>query len=275
MSAPPERPFSYDKLEHIRSPKRAMIMYAYLGISLLAAVLAAPSGAQAQIEEGLAVWTKQPGITASGEKFDPKSRSAGHRTLPLGTVVRVTNRENGRSALVKINDRGPIQKKFVIDLSQATAEELGFTGIARVAIEVLSTPGSAMAHRGQLIAVSSDEPKLMNMALNKATEIATQAERREDTMIEIVACGPGLHMLRRDTSPVQDRIAVLAVLLEGTINFTACSSGIELLAREDGREITLVPEARMVPSGFGRVVELQDQGWTYVPLTSSMPVAAR
>jgi intracellular sulfur oxidation DsrE/DsrF family protein len=252
-------------------------MDAYLGIALLAAVLAAPSSVQAQAQEGLAVWTKQPGITASGEKFNPKLKTAGHRTLPLGTIVRVTNRENGRSAVVKINDRGPVQKRFVIDLSQATAGELGVTGVARVAIEVLSTPApSVVAHRGLLIAVSRDDPELMNAALNKAVEIATQAERKgEDVMIEVVACGPGLHMLRSDTSPVLNRIAVLATLFEGSINLKACSDGIELLAREDGREITLVSEARVVPSGFGRVVELQDRGWNYVPLSSPMPVAAR
>jgi intracellular sulfur oxidation DsrE/DsrF family protein len=179
--------------------------------------------------------------------------------------------------VVRINARGPVQDRFVIDLSQATAEELGVTGVARVAIDVLSTPTpSAMVQRGLLIAVSRNDPELMDMALNKAVELVTQAERkRENVMIEVVACGPGLHMLRSETSPVLNRIAVLATLFTGTINWTACADGIEFLAREDGREITLVSDARIVPSGFGRVVELQDRGWCYVPLTSPMPVAGR
>jgi rare lipoprotein A len=60
--------------------------------------------------------------------------TAGHRTLALGTRVRVVNRQNGRSVVVRINDRGPVQKKFEIDLSRGSARVLGFTGVAPVDI---------------------------------------------------------------------------------------------------------------------------------------------
>jgi len=65
--------------------------------------------------------------------------TAAHRTLPLGTMARVTNVENGRSVLVRINDRGPVDESRIIDLSRAAADALGFraSGIAKVKLEGL------------------------------------------------------------------------------------------------------------------------------------------
>jgi rare lipoprotein A len=77
--------------------------------------------------------------TANGERFDPGAMTAAHRTLPFGTRVRVTNLENGRQVVVRINDRGPYRKGRVLDLSRAAARKLGFVddGVAHVRIEVL------------------------------------------------------------------------------------------------------------------------------------------
>ncbi len=80
--------------------------------------------------------------TASGEKWWNFKMIAAHRTLPFGTVVRVTNLENGRSVKVRIIDRGPYVAGRVIDVSKAAAERLGFRrqGIARVRLEVVRLP---------------------------------------------------------------------------------------------------------------------------------------
>ena len=80
--------------------------------------------------------------TASGERFDQRKMSAAHRTLPFGTKVRVTNPANGRSVVVRVNDRGPFVKGRVIDLSRAAAERLGMVraGLAQVKLEVLTAP---------------------------------------------------------------------------------------------------------------------------------------
>lgn len=84
--------------------------------------------------------------TASGETFDQREMTAAHRTLPLGTVVRVTNLENGRSVVVRINDRGPYGRNFrngtIIDLSKGAAQRLRFIkdGLVRVRVEVLRSP---------------------------------------------------------------------------------------------------------------------------------------
>ena len=77
--------------------------------------------------------------TANGEVFRPGTMTAAHRTLPFGTKVRVTNLWNGRSAVVRINDRGPFHGRRVIDLAHGAASQLGLvaSGIAQVKLEVL------------------------------------------------------------------------------------------------------------------------------------------
>jgi len=77
--------------------------------------------------------------TASGELYDESELTAAHRTLPLGTRVRVTNLRNDKSVVLTINDRGPWLRRRIIDVSRRAARELGFirNGIARVRVEVL------------------------------------------------------------------------------------------------------------------------------------------
>jgi rare lipoprotein A len=94
------------------------------------------------IQEGLASWYggKFHGrTTSSGETFDTNEKTAAHRTLPFGAIVKVVNLDNGKSTVVKINDRGPFVAGRIIDLSRAAAEELGMVsqGVARVSLEVL------------------------------------------------------------------------------------------------------------------------------------------
>jgi rare lipoprotein A len=78
------------------------------------------------------------GGTASGQKLNPGALTAAHRTLPFGTRVRVTNKENGRFVVVTVNDRGPFVKGRIIDLTPAAASALGFAGLTRVAVEVVN-----------------------------------------------------------------------------------------------------------------------------------------
>jgi rare lipoprotein A len=85
--------------------------------------------------------------TASGERFDMHDLTAAHRTLPFGTRVRVTNVTNGRSVVVRINDRGPFVKGRVIDLSLAAAEQLDMVtaGLAEVEMRTVGGNGTAVA----------------------------------------------------------------------------------------------------------------------------------
>jgi rare lipoprotein A len=77
--------------------------------------------------------------TASGERFDPSGMTAAHRTLPFGSMVRVTNLSNGQSVVVRINDRGPFGRGRVIDVSQGAAKEIGLhrSGTARVSMALV------------------------------------------------------------------------------------------------------------------------------------------
>jgi rare lipoprotein A len=89
---------------------------------------------------GLAsVYDQSSGVnTASGERLRGDAMTAAHRTLPFGTVVRVTNHQNGRDAVVRINDRGPFVRGRIIDLSPAAGRAIGMSGVAEVSLEVVS-----------------------------------------------------------------------------------------------------------------------------------------
>jgi rare lipoprotein A len=78
--------------------------------------------------------------TASGEQLREDALTAAHRTLPFGTIVAVTDKKIGRSALVRINDRGPFVRGRVIDLTSRAARALGISGLANVSIAVVSAP---------------------------------------------------------------------------------------------------------------------------------------
>ena len=115
---------------------------------LLALFAALPtSGAQASILQcGKASWYAMTSMTASGERASPNTMTAAHRTLPFGTRVRVTNARNGRSVVVRINDRGPFIKGRVIDVTKRAAAKLGFmrSGWTRV---IVSSPGTRPKRR--------------------------------------------------------------------------------------------------------------------------------
>ncbi len=78
------------------------------------------------------------GRTANGEVAAAGGLTAAHRTLPFGTMVKVTSQDTGRSVVVRINDRGPFVHGRVIDLTPAGAHALGFSGLARVTLSVVS-----------------------------------------------------------------------------------------------------------------------------------------
>lgn len=91
-------------------------------------------------ETGLASWYGpgfHGGSTANGEKFDTHDLTAAHPTLPMPSLVRVTNLENGKTLVVRINDRGPFAKDRIIDLSKASAQKLGVKGLSKVRVQYL------------------------------------------------------------------------------------------------------------------------------------------
>lgn len=105
----------------------------------LAAASAPMAPAMADTSTGVASYYWQGQSTASGERFNPGALTAAHRSLPFGTKVRVTNLRNGRTVVVRINDRGPFVRGRIIDVSHAAAKQLGFTGngVTKVSLAVL------------------------------------------------------------------------------------------------------------------------------------------
>jgi rare lipoprotein A len=85
-----------------------------------------------------AIYSHRGGKSASGETTNPSGLTAAHRTLPFGTMVRVTNRRNGWSVVVRITDRGPFTRGRIIDVTPAAAGQLGFSGLTPVSLDVVS-----------------------------------------------------------------------------------------------------------------------------------------
>jgi len=105
-----------------------------LASTLVASTIAIPMSASAQ--DGIAS-VYSGGRTANGETARASGLTAAHRSLPFGTLVRVTNQRSGRSVVVRINDRGPFIPGRVIDVTPAAARALGFSGLAPVTLAVL------------------------------------------------------------------------------------------------------------------------------------------
>jgi intracellular sulfur oxidation DsrE/DsrF family protein len=124
------------------------------------------------------------------------------------------------------------------------------------------TPAQKSHHL--VLQVNSNEPAMMNLALNNATNVAQYyKDLDEKVSIEVVAYGPGLHMLRDDTSPVKARIETIA-LSTPEISFKACGNTQENMRRAESKDIPLISQAKVVKSGVVRVMQLQEQGWAYV-----------
>lgn len=103
-------------------------------MTLAASIVAVPMTASAQSGIASVYWG---GRTANGGQAAAGGLTAAHRSLPFGTMVRVTNRNNGRSVVVRINDRGPFVRGRVIDVTPAAAHALGFAGLAHVTLTVV------------------------------------------------------------------------------------------------------------------------------------------
>jgi len=113
------------------------------------------------MEEGVASWYGADfhgKLTANGEAYDMNSLTAAHRTLPMPSFVRVTNLENGRAVVLRVNDRGPFAKERIIDVSRRAAQLLGFhqQGTTRVRVEIL--PEESQIAKARALSRSGDMP---------------------------------------------------------------------------------------------------------------------
>ena len=129
----------------------------------------------------------------------------------------------------------------------------------------ISKQTNKQGHR-LILQVNTNDPAVMNLALNNATNLIDYYRAKHvDIKIDLVTYGPGLHMLRDDTSPVKDRIKQLKdYAFPSTIQFSACNNTKENMEKKEGKPITIVSEAVIVPAGVVHLTELQEKGWTYL-----------
>ena len=143
--------------------------------------------------------------------------------------------------------------------------------IGSLAATVVATPAAvrptlAASEKKHRLALHVDQGDIekMNLALGNASNVAEHyMSLGEDFEIEIVAYSQGLHMLREDTSPVKERIRMLREKVPKVV-FSACDNTKRGMEKREGHKITLITEATIVPAGVVRLMELQEQGWSYI-----------
>ncbi|MGX7744995.1 DsrE family protein [Rhodopseudomonas parapalustris] len=139
---------------------------------------------------------------------------------------------------------------------------------AAVLLTVAAAPALAADAKPHRVAIQVDQndPAVMNLALNNAANIIDYYKaKNEDVQVEVVTFGPGLHMLRADSSPVKDRIKQISdAAFPSSIKFAACDNTKKGMEKHEGHAVSLIPQASEVPSGAVRLIELQGDGWAYL-----------
>ncbi len=112
--------------------------------------------------------------------------------------------------------------------------------------------------------VDQNDPQVMNLALNNVTNITRYYESKGDqVVIEVVAYGPGLNMFIPGKSPVEDRISTMSLEMDN-LSFAACGNTHRVMSERAGKDVPIMDEASMVPSGVVRLIELQEQDYAYI-----------
>ncbi|MGJ8596581.1 DsrE family protein [Sulfitobacter sp.] len=131
------------------------------------------------------------------------------------------------------------------------------------AILATSALAEGVTHR-VAIHVDENDPQVMNMALNNVANLTSYYESQGDTvMVELVAYGPGLKMFVAGGSPVKDRISTMSLEMDN-LSFAACGNTLRNMSKKAGKDIVLMDEATVVPSGVVRLIELQENDYAYI-----------
>ncbi len=148
-----------------------MRLVSAFGLIALLAVPAVPAHAQT----GSASWYALDGNrTANGERMNSSKMTAAHRSLPFGTKIKVTNVHNGKSVVVRINDRGPFARNRVLDVSKGAAKELGFVGRGHTTVEI------AMVGTGTTVGAAEEYVELESVA------VTSPKSRPENTIVALL-----------------------------------------------------------------------------------------
>jgi uncharacterized protein len=129
--------------------------------------------------------------------------------------------------------------------------------------EISTAADQKQPHR-LAVQVDVNDPAVMNLALNNVSNAAQHySELGQKVEIELIAFGPGLHMLRDDTSPVKARIKSMSEAMPH-LAFSACGNTRENMTKAEAKDIPIISQAKVVNAGVVRLMELQERGWSYL-----------
>lgn len=131
-------------------------------------------------------------------------------------------------------------------------------------VAAVSTASAQDAKHKVAIQVNVNDPATMNLALNNVQNIINYYKAKNETVdVQLVTFGPGLHMFRADTSPVKQRLATMS-LENPNLKLAACQNTRDNMAKAEAKEVPIISEAKMVPSGVITLMELQGKGYAYL-----------
>jgi intracellular sulfur oxidation DsrE/DsrF family protein len=152
---------------------------------------------------------------------------------------------------------------IMVSTQVGSAAQMGAFAKVGAPAKITTAPSRSGLHR-LAVQVDVNDPVVMNLALNNMSNVAQHySAAGQKVEIELVAFGPGLHMLRDDTSPVKARIKSMSESMPELV-FSACGNTQENMARTEAKEIPLISQAKVVKSGVVRLMELQERGWSYL-----------
>lgn len=158
---------------------------------------------------------------------------------------------------------GSIGLMLAMSTQISGSAQIGTSSKLNANAKIVATTERAQAHR-LAVQVDSNDPATMTLALNNVSNAAQHyGELGQKVEIEVVAFGPGLHMLRDDTSPVKARIKSMSETMP-EVTFSACGNTRANMTKVEAKEVPLISQAKVTKSGVVRLMELQERGWSYL-----------
>ena len=152
---------------------------------------------------------------------------------------------------------------LAVSTQTSGSAQIGNSARMNANAKIATTANRTQQHR-LAIQVDVNDPALMNLVLNNVSNtVQHYNEIGQKVEIEVVAFGPGLHMLREDTSPVKARIKSMSETMP-ELTFSACGNTRENMTKAESKDIPLISQAKVTKSGVVRLMELQERGWSYL-----------
>ncbi len=166
-------------------------------------------------------------------------------------------------SLVVLTGVAAVGLTLVMSTRTGGSAQVGPSAKATANAEMTTVANRTQPHR-LAVQVDANDPATMNLALNNVSNAVQHYNQiGQKVEIEVVTFGPGLHMLREDTSPVKERIKSMSETMP-ELTFAACGNTRENMTKVEAKEIPLISQAKVTKSGVVRLMELQERGWSYL-----------